>query len=82
MSRDTVSKTAELYRTVMPGHLCPFGLKSKELLERQGFEVEDHPLETREETDAFMKKHGVDTTPQTFIGGERIGGYEDLRVFF
>lgn len=82
MSRDTDSKTAELYRMVMPGHLCPFGLKSKELLERQGFEVEDHPLETREETDAFMKKHGVDTTPQTFIGGERIGGYEDLRVFF
>lgn len=82
MPRDTDSKTAELYRMVMPGHLCPFGLKSKDLLERQGFEVEDHPLETREETDAFMKKHGVDTTPQTFIGGERIGGYEDLRVFF
>lgn len=82
MPRDTDSKTAKLYRMVMPGHLCPFGLKSKDLLERQGFEVEDHPLETREETDAFMKKHGVDTTPQTFIGGERIGGYEDLRVFF
>ena len=74
--------TAQLYRMVMPDHLCPFGLKSKSLLERQGYEVEDHPLTTREETDAFMREHGVDTTPQTFIGGERVGGYDDLRAHF
>ncbi len=82
MPRDTDSKSAQLYRMVMPGHVCPYGLKSKDLLERQGFEVEDHPLDTREDTDAFMEKHGVETTPQTFIGDERIGGYDDLRVFF
>ena len=76
------SQTAELYRMVMPDHLCPYGLKSKALLERQGFEVVDHPLRSREETDAFMERVGVDTTPQTFIGGERIGGYDDLRVHF
>ncbi len=74
--------TAQLYRMVMPDHLCPYGLKSKDLLERQGYEVEDHPLTTRAETDAFMKKHGVETTPQTWIGGERIGGYEDVREHF
>ena len=73
-------RTAQLYRMVMPGHVCPFGLKSKDLLERKGFEVEDHPLTTREETDAFMEKHGVKTTPQTFIDGERVGGYDELRV--
>ncbi len=66
-------KTARLYRMVMPGHICPYGLKSKDLLERQGFEVEDHHLTTREETDAFMEKHGVETTPQTFVGNQRIG---------
>tara|TARA_Y100000815_G_scaffold17853_1_gene15474 strand:+ start:27 stop:743 length:717 start_codon:yes stop_codon:yes gene_type:complete len=66
----------------MPNHLCPFGLKSKALLERQGYEVEDHLLTTRAEVDAFMDKHGVKTTPQTFIGGERIGGYSDLRAHF
>ena len=44
--------------------------------------TEDHPLTTREETDAFMEKHGVETTPQTWIGDERIGGYDDLRVHF
>ncbi|HUF56778.1 MAG TPA: MauE/DoxX family redox-associated membrane protein [Thermohalobaculum sp.] len=75
----TTGQKADLYRMVMPDHLCPYGLKAKDLLEREGFEVEDHPLESREETDRFMAKHGVDTTPQTFIGGERIGGYEELR---
>jgi len=73
--------TATLYRMVMDKHLCPFGLKSKDLLERQGFAVEDHHLTTRAETDAFKQKHDVETTPQTFIQGERIGGYDALRVF-
>ena len=77
-----MSRTATLYRMVMPKHLCPFGRKSKWLLERHGFEVEDHKLRTREETDAFMQEHGVDTTPQTWIDGERIGGYDDLRAHF
>ena len=77
-----MSKTAKLYRMVMPGHICPYGLKSKDLLEREGYTVEDHHLTTREETDAVKEKYGVKTTPQTFINGERIGGYEDLRKFF
>ncbi|MCB1312538.1 MAG: glutaredoxin family protein [Sedimentitalea sp.] len=78
----TQGRTAELYRMVMPDHLCPYGLKSKHLLESQGYAVDDHQLTTREETEAFMEKHGVETTPQTFIGGARIGGYEDLRAHF
>lgn len=80
MTKDT--QTATLYRMVMPDHHCPFGLKSKDLLERQGYSVDDHHLETRRQTDAFMQEHGVETTPQTFIEGERIGGYDDLRVYF
>ncbi|SDD45646.1 Glutaredoxin [Ruegeria marina] len=82
MTKDSSKTTADLYRMVMPDHLCPFGLKSKALLERQGFEVIDHPLRSREETDAFMEDQGVETTPQTFINGERVGGYDDLRVHF
>jgi len=46
-----------------PGHICPFGLKSKDLVERKGFEVDDRLLTIREETDAFQEKHEVDTTP-------------------
>jgi glutaredoxin len=67
---------------VMEDHLCPFGLKSKDLLQRKGFEVEDHQLQNREQTDAFMREHDVETTPQTWIGGERIGGYDALRSYF
>lgn len=78
----THQKQAKLYRMVMKDHLCPFGLKSKDLLEREGFNVEDHHLETREETDAFQEKYGVETTPQTWIDGERIGGYDALREYF
>ena len=75
-------KRAILYRMVTPEHVCPWGLKTKHLLKRQGYEVEDHWLKTREENEAFKAEHGVKTTPQTFIGGERIGGYEDLRRHF
>lgn len=75
-------KSARLYRMVMADHVCPYGIKSKALLEREGFEVEDHHLETREQTDAFQAEHGVDTTPQTWIGGKRVGGYDELREYF
>jgi len=81
-SDKTDAEKAVLYRMVMPDHLCPFGLKSKDLLEREGYEVEDHHLETREEVEAFMQRHDVKTTPQGFIDGERIGGYEALLEHF
>ena len=75
----TAAKTAVLYRMVMPQHTCPYGLKARDLLKRSGFQVEDRLLTTREETDAFKAEHGVKTTPKTFINGERVGGYDDLR---
>lgn len=76
------TKHATLHRMVMTDHVCPYGIKAKDLLERQGFAVEDRWLTTRAETDAFKAEHGVKTTPQVFIGGQRIGGYDDLRRFF
>jgi glutaredoxin len=75
------AKRAILHRMVMPDHVCPWGLKALDLLKRSGFEVEDHHLKTRDETDAFKAQHAVATTPQVFIGGQRIGGYDDLRRF-
>ncbi|MBY6204492.1 glutaredoxin [Halomonas denitrificans] len=77
-----MTNKAVLYRMVMDDHLCPYGLKSKDLLEREGYEVEDHHLTRRDEVDAFKAEHGVETTPQTFIDGRRIGGYDDLRAYF
>lgn len=86
MTRNTSAVMAEhhavLYRMVMTDHRCPFGLKTKALLERKGFDVEDHWLTSREEVDRFKAEHDVETTPQTFIGTDRIGGYSEVREYF
>jgi glutaredoxin len=76
------ARKAVIYRMVMPGHVCPWGLKSLHLLKSRGYEVEDRHLTTRERIDAFKARHGVETTPQTFINGQRVGGYDDLKRFF
>ena len=76
------AKQATLYRMVMPSHTCPYGLKARDLLRRKGYAVDDRWLETREATDAFKQQHDVRTTPQVFIDGQRIGGYDDLRRHF
>ena len=70
---------AVLYRMALPDHLCPSGQKARWLLERKGFEVDDRLFRTRGEVDAFKAEHGVKTTPQVWIEGERVGGYTDLR---
>ena len=72
-------KTAVLYRMVMLDHVCPYGRKALWLLKRKGYVVEDRHLTTRAETDAFKAGHDVKTTPQTFIDGVRIGGYDEDR---
>jgi len=82
MTTIAAPRRATLYRMVMDKHVCPYGLKAKDLLQREGYAVDDRWLTTREETDAFKAENGVRTTPQTFIGGERIGGYDDVRRFF
>ena len=82
MSSIAQPRHATLYRMVMDQHVCPYGLKAKDLLRRQGFTVEDRWLTSREATEAFKAEHGVQTTPQAFINGERIGGYDDLRRRF
>lgn len=67
---------------VMKDHICPYGLKSKDLLQREGFTVNDNKLTSKAQTEAFKKEYKVETTPQTFIDGKRIGGYEDLLRYF
>jgi glutaredoxin 3 len=74
-------KTATLYRMVLPDHTCPFGVRAKEMLEEAGFVLDEHILETRDAVDAFKQEHGVDTTPQVFIAGERIGGSDALEDY-
>jgi glutaredoxin len=78
-SHPAAARKAVLYRMVMADHVCPWGLKAKDLLRRSGYEIDDRHLKSRAETDAFKAEHHVDTTPQVFIAGQRIGGYDDLR---
>jgi glutaredoxin len=78
MSED---KTAILYRMILPDHTCPFGVRAKQMLENARYEVDDRVLRSREEVDAFEEEQGVSTTPQVFIGDERIGGSDDLERY-
>ena len=61
---DSDDRIAVLYRMVMPDHTCPSGLRSKALLERSGYTVDDRHLTSRPEVDAFKAEHSVNTTPQ------------------
>ena len=72
---------ATLYRMVLSDHVCPFGVRARQMLEQAGFDVDDRQMTTREEVDAFKAEQGVATTPQIFIGGERIGGSDDLEQY-
>lgn len=74
-------RKATLYRMVLPDHTCPFGVRAKALLESEGYEVDEHILRSRDEVDQFEREQGVETTPQVFIGGERIGGSDDLERY-
>lgn len=51
------------------------------MLEEAGYEVEDRVLRSREEVDSFQDENGVATTPQIFIGRERIGGSDALELY-
>jgi glutaredoxin 3 len=76
-----MTRHAILYRMKLSDHECPYGLLARRMLDDAGFDVEEHLLTTREEVDAFQAEHGVRTTPQTFIDGERIGGSEELASY-
>jgi len=73
------NKKATIHRMVTPDHLCPWGIKALDLLRRGGYDVEDHHLESMEASTAYKEENGYDETPQIFIEGERIGGYDALR---
>lgn len=79
---EDTKNTAVLYRMVMQDHICPWGIRAKDLLQQSGYHIEDHHLKSKAQTEAFKQKHGVKTTPQAFIDGERIGGYDDLVLHF
>lgn len=74
-------QTAVLYRMELPNYTCGYGTAARDLLRREGFEIKEHILRTRRETDAFKDKHHVTTTPLIWIDGDRIGGFTDLQRY-
>ena len=74
-------RTATLYRMKLPDHECPYGLLAQRMLADAGIETDEHLLTSREQVEAFMDEHGVETTPQILIDGERIGGSEELAAW-
>ena len=64
---------------VTPTHLCPWGVKAKDLLRRAGYAVEDQHLESKEANAWYKEAHGYDETPQISIDGQHVGGYDALR---
>ena len=76
-----MARSATLYRMVLPDHVCPYGERAKALLEEHGFQVDDQLLQSREEVDAFMAEHGLETTPLIIIDGEEVGGSDQLERY-
>lgn len=74
-----MSKTATIYRMVTPDHLCPWGLKAIDLLQHEDLQIDDRHLASQEANNAYKEKNHVDETPQIYIEGKHIGGYDDLR---
>ena len=64
---------------VTPDHMCPWGLKGINILKRNGYGVEDNHIKSMDDNKKYKKEHSVDETPQIWIEGEHIGGYDDLR---
>ena len=77
----TEPRTATLHRMVLPDHVCPFGIRAKQLLQSEGYDVDDRILRDRDAVEAFKAEHGIATTPLIVIDDETIGGCDDLERY-
>ena len=53
---------AILYRMVLPDHVCPFGVRAKEMLEGAGVAVDDRPVRIPRPRVRRPKSRGNDGT--------------------
>ncbi|MBB4632051.1 glutaredoxin 3 [Sphingosinicella soli] len=60
--------------------LCPYCTRAKSLLKSKGanFEEIDITLCGSRRSEMIQRAHGRTTVPQIFIGGQHIGGSDDL----
>lgn len=66
----------EIYTT----RFCPYCIRAKALLERKGVAVEefDAPHGSAARRQAIERSGGRTTVPQIFIGGQAVGGSDEL----
>lgn len=60
--------------------VCPYCVRAEQLLQRKGVrEIEKVRVDLQPELRvAMMEKTGRRTVPQIYIGGEHVGGYDEL----
>ncbi|BBI98636.1 glutaredoxin [Ferrigenium kumadai] len=60
--------------------VCPYCVRAEQLLQRKGVtEIEKIRVDLQPELRvAMMEKTGRRTVPQIYIGGEHVGGYDDM----
>jgi len=61
---------------------CPFCTKAKALLDEKGYVYEEIVLGQHASLTSLKAISGRETVPQVFIGGEHIGGSDDLEKHF
>jgi glutaredoxin 3 len=67
--------TVQMYATA----LCPYCVRARRLLKRKGIEFEEIRVDKDQDQMRTMIQRSQRTTvPQVFIGGQHIGGYDDM----
>jgi len=68
----------EIYTKMM----CPFCWRAKHLLDSKGVVYEEIPAYLDKKVRDRMRERsfGANTFPQIFIGGQHIGGYDELHA--
>lgn len=61
---------------------CPFCAKAKQMLQDRGLQYEEIILGTDATTVSLRAITGRTTVPQIYIGGQHIGGSDDLEKYF
>lgn len=59
---------------------CPYSTMAKQVLELNGYEFTETVLDNDDQRTEFYESCGenVNTVPQIFVNGERIGGFQHL----
>jgi len=61
--------------------ICPYCVRAKHLLEREGIEFDEVRIDTdREQMRIMMERSRRHTVPQIFIDDFHVGGFDDLAV--